>query len=143
VTDLQAYPVTVDPSGTLVLHLFAGDTVFPPVQGGKIVLDATKYPALQQAEGAVLGHPDGLPGPMIITRPGASPELVALSALCTHLQCTVQPVGGGLLHCPCHGSGFDLRGAVLTQPASFPLHQYDLSGDATGMVTIAVPPTCS
>ena len=140
--DLLAYPVTVDASGAIVLHLFAGDTVFPPVQGGKIVLDATKYPALQQAGGAVLGHPDGLPGPLVITRPGSGPALVALSALCTHLQCTVQPVAGGNLHCPCHGSSFDLRGAVLSQPATLPLLEYGHAGDATGMVTITVPPTC-
>ena len=39
-----------------------------------------------------------------------------LSAICTHLGCTVNRAGNGY-HCPCHGSVFDEQGAVKGGPA--------------------------
>ena len=39
-----------------------------------------------------------------------------LSAICTHLGCTVNRVEHGY-HCPCHGSVFDDQGAVKGGPA--------------------------
>jgi len=39
-----------------------------------------------------------------------------LSAVCTHLGCTVNRAGKGY-HCPCHGSVFDEQGAVQSGPA--------------------------
>lgn len=39
-----------------------------------------------------------------------------LSAVCTHLGCTVNRAGQGY-HCPCHGSVFDSQGAVKGGPA--------------------------
>lgn len=39
-----------------------------------------------------------------------------LSAVCTHLGCTVNRTGQGY-HCPCHGSVFDEQGAVKGGPA--------------------------
>ena len=39
-----------------------------------------------------------------------------LSAICTHLGCTVNRTGGGY-HCPCHGSVFNNQGLVLSGPA--------------------------
>lgn len=39
-----------------------------------------------------------------------------LSAICTHLGCTVNRAGNGF-HCPCHGSVFDEQGAVKGGPA--------------------------
>jgi cytochrome b6-f complex iron-sulfur subunit len=39
-----------------------------------------------------------------------------LSAVCTHLGCTVNRAGQGY-HCPCHGSVFDDTGAVRGGPA--------------------------
>jgi nitrite reductase/ring-hydroxylating ferredoxin subunit len=39
-----------------------------------------------------------------------------LSAVCTHLGCTVNRAGQGY-HCPCHGSAFDNAGAVQSGPA--------------------------
>ncbi len=39
-----------------------------------------------------------------------------LSAICTHLGCTVNRSGGGF-HCPCHGSTFDNQGKVTSGPA--------------------------
>jgi Rieske Fe-S protein len=147
-TSLQAYPASRDPvSGDVRLHLFAGDGVFPPVQDGKVVFPLASYPALLQTGGAVLGHPEGMAGPLLVTRPDASANPVALSAVCTHQQCTVQPAPAGApgtftLYCPCHGSAFDLTGKVTHDPATVDLSP--LGVDLTsGIVTVAVGSICS
>lgn len=57
--------------------------------------------------------------------------LVALSAICTHLTCTVRYDGEtGTLFCPCHNGRFDLNGNVLSGPPPRPLETYavEISG---------------
>lgn len=44
-----------------------------------------------------------------------------LSAVCTHLGCTVNHVPHDGYHCPCHGSRFNRQGKVLGGPAPRPL----------------------
>jgi cytochrome b6-f complex iron-sulfur subunit len=44
----------------------------------------------------------------------------ALSLVCTHLGCTLEPKLDGFA-CPCHGSRFDLKGNVVRGPANKPL----------------------
>lgn len=44
----------------------------------------------------------------------------AVSAVCTHLGCTVDKAEDGF-RCPCHGSVFDANGAVRGGPAPRPL----------------------
>jgi len=57
----------------------------------------------------------------------------ALSAVCTHLGCTVQlttparPENG--FACPCHGSHYNLQGNVMHGPATKPLPWYALKMD--------------
>jgi cytochrome b6-f complex iron-sulfur subunit len=46
--------------------------------------------------------------------------LSALSLVCPHLGCVVEPGQEGLI-CPCHGSRFDPQGVVLRGPAAQPL----------------------
>lgn len=46
--------------------------------------------------------------------------VTALSAICTHQGCTVQPAEGEL-DCPCHGSTFQLDGTPVSGPAKEPL----------------------
>ena len=52
-------------------------------------------------------------------------ELVALSAVCTHLHCilTWDP-DKRILACPCHDGSFDLNGNVLGGPPPRPLHRH-------------------
>lgn len=58
--------------------------------------------------------------PVLVSQP-KSGEVVAFSAVCTHMGCTVSPAGKEL-HCPCHGSKFDAAtGRVLHCPAQRPL----------------------
>jgi cytochrome b6-f complex iron-sulfur subunit len=66
---------------------------------------------------------------IIITRPTET-TVAAYSAICTHQGCTVKPAGKEL-DCPCHGSVYDLTGAVLKGPAQRPLNpvKVTLSGD--------------
>lgn len=57
--------------------------------------------------------------------------LVALSAVCTHLTCTVRyDSETGTLFCPCHNGRFDLGGNVLSGPPPRPLETFkvDTSG---------------
>lgn len=50
-------------------------------------------------------------------------EVYALDLVCTHLGCTVNVTATELV-CPCHGSSFDRRGAVVKGPADRPLARY-------------------
>ncbi|MGZ8428858.1 MAG: QcrA and Rieske domain-containing protein [Candidatus Deferrimicrobiaceae bacterium] len=51
-------------------------------------------------------------------------QVVALSAVCTHLGCIVKYKGGGVILCPCHAASFDLNGNVIGGPAPRPLTYY-------------------
>lgn len=54
-------------------------------------------------------------------------SFLALSKTCTHLGCSVPwDEEKQKFICPCHGSSFDLRGVVLTAPATRPLDTYPL-----------------
>jgi cytochrome b6-f complex iron-sulfur subunit len=58
--------------------------------------------------------------PVVIAQPKAG-EVVAFSAVCTHMGCTVVPQGAQYV-CPCHGSVYDgATGAVMSGPAPSPL----------------------
>ncbi len=59
----------------------------------------------------------------------------AVSAVCTHLGCTVNLAGTGF-HCPCHGSVFDQRGAVVSGPAPSALAWLDLTLSRDGHLVI-------
>jgi Rieske Fe-S protein len=49
----------------------------------------------------------------------------AVSAVCTHLRCIVEWNGAERSwDCPCHGSRFDVDGAVLHAPATEPLRPF-------------------
>jgi cytochrome b6-f complex iron-sulfur subunit len=49
-----------------------------------------------------------------------------LSAVCTHLSCTVNRSDHGY-HCPCHGSVFDDQGSVKGGPAPHPLPWFEVT----------------
>lgn len=59
--------------------------------------------------------------------------LSAVSAVCTHLGCTVQLSGENSLskqfHCPCHGSKYDVNGNVIHGPAKKALSWFELKKD--------------
>lgn len=53
---------------------------------------------------------------VVVTQATAG-EFAAFSTACPHQGCNVNAVQGTEIVCPCHGSRFDLGGAVLTGPA--------------------------
>jgi cytochrome b6-f complex iron-sulfur subunit len=59
----------------------------------------------------------------------------AVSAVCTHLGCTVNLAGKGF-HCPCHGSVFNNNGAVLSGPAPVSLAWFQLTLSRDGHLVI-------
>jgi Rieske Fe-S protein len=62
------------------------------------------------------------PGILIRTPAG---ELRAFSAICTHLNCTVQyRPDFGHIWCACHNGHFDLNGINIAGPPPRPLEQY-------------------
>jgi cytochrome b6-f complex iron-sulfur subunit len=68
--------------------------------------------------------PDQRPALLFKTKAG---EVRALSALCTHNQCTVAWDGGSeKFKCPCHGSVFDASGKPEKGPAKEPLEKYNV-----------------
>ncbi len=64
---------------------------------------------------------------MYVVQPSAG-KYTALSSVCTHSGCAVNPPKDGQLYCPCHGSKFDAAtGAVLNGPAVKPLPRYTVT----------------
>lgn len=141
-TDLASFPAETDGQGNVVVHLFAGDGTFAErVQAGQLTFPISEFPALANVGGVVLGRPSGFPGPLLLVRlaGGAGPDaLAAVSALCTHLGCTVLPAAGAL-RCPCHDSRFDLTGKFLQGPAGTDLTRYAVSFDGA-TVTVSTAP---
>lgn len=68
--------------------------------------------------------PDGTP--ILVIRQSAT-SYTALSMLCTHQGCQVNPPSGGSIFCSCHGSRFDLNGNVIQGPAPTPLTKYGVT----------------
>ena len=55
-------------------------------------------------------------------------ELKAFSAVCTHLNCTVQyNSDSSLIWCACHNGKFDLNGQVISGPPPRPLEAYGVN----------------
>ena len=58
----------------------------------------------------------------------ASGEYKAFSAVCSHLQCTVQYRGDlSQIWCACHNGHFNLNGEVLSGPPPAPLEAYSVA----------------
>ena len=69
------------------------------------------------------------PGLLVNTPQG---ELKAFSAVCTHLNCTVQyDSSDSIIWCACHNGKYDLNGQVISGPPPRPLDPYrvNLRGD--------------
>jgi cytochrome b6-f complex iron-sulfur subunit len=62
-------------------------------------------------------------GNFLVSR-AAQDSFVALTAVCTHEQCTVTGFQSSRYVCPCHGSQYSTSGAVLQGPASRALQTF-------------------
>jgi len=81
------------------------------------------HPALREEGGAAyVKLPEAYLDLLVIRR---SAGVVALWSICTHGACNVEWVSSECAAvCPCHGSRFDVEGAVLEGPADVPLSTY-------------------
>jgi len=70
---------------------------------------------------------------ILIRTPGG--DLRAFSAVCTHLECTVQ-YRDDLSHiwCACHNGHYDLQGRNIAGPPPSPLEAYDVFERESGIV---------
>ena len=65
------------------------------------------------------------PGILIHTPQG---DLKAFSAVCTHLNCTVQyEENASVIWCACHNGKYDLSGQVISGPPPRPLDAYQVN----------------
>ncbi|MFI5200808.1 MAG: ubiquinol-cytochrome c reductase iron-sulfur subunit [Candidatus Kapaibacterium sp.] len=99
----------------------------PSVQHGTTTVDISKLTSNGQFTVDSSVTPDGTP--ILVIRQSAT-SYTALSMLCTHQGCQVQPPSGGSIYCSCHGSRFDLNGNVTAGPAPSPLAKYGVTLNA-------------
>jgi Rieske Fe-S protein len=105
----QSTPTPTQPAGTVLAQLAA-----VPV-GGSLVVNGPR-------------------GPVAIGRPSSN-RVVAHTAICTHMGCTVE-ANGARLNCPCHGSIYDaFSGTVIQTPAPLPLAAISVRIAGTAVVT--------
>jgi len=66
-------------------------------------------------------------------------EVKAFSALCTHLDCTVQYRNDlGIIWCACHNGHYDLEGRNIAGPPPRPLEKYAVHiEEATGEIFVS------
>jgi cytochrome b6-f complex iron-sulfur subunit len=67
-----------------------------------------------------------------------SEQWVALSAICTHRNCKLDPGPNRSFVCRCHGSEFDPDGHVLTGPAKRDLPAFATSVDGRNHLIVHV-----
>lgn len=100
----------------------------PPAPGtGTTSVSAGKVGELRPNQGKIFkfGNSPGI----LILKPGGDPvnatSYVAFTAVCTHLNCTVQYRDDiKEIWCACHNGHFDLNGNVISGPPPKPLEQY-------------------
>ncbi|MEE2659077.1 MAG: Rieske (2Fe-2S) protein [Candidatus Latescibacterota bacterium] len=80
---------------------------------------------------------EGLVEPIILV--SGYDGYIALGSTCTHLGCRVRP-GRGAIICPCHGSTYNLQGAVTRGPAQRALTRYPVSIDSHGGISVVLSP---
>lgn len=98
-----------------------------PASGGVI----TQLSAVPVGSAVVAKDASG--APIVVSQPTAG-TVVAFSAICTHMGCTVAPAGARFA-CPCHGSMYDAAtGAVLKGPAPQPLAKVAVHVDGGNVV---------
>jgi Rieske Fe-S protein len=108
-----------------------------PLTNGRVELPLTQYPELNEAGAALQILPEGESQPLLVLV-GVDGTHTVLSTECTHRSCTVEAQTDRIV-CPCHGSTYDRKGAVLRGPAERPLRRYrsQLTSDGVLLIHLA------
>lgn len=93
------------------------------VEEGLARIEVARFPELAEPGGAVFLSPEGFEGRVLLVNLDGA-NFRALSAVCTHLSCTVR-YAGRFLQCPCHGSTYNLEGRVTRGPAQRALRAFE------------------
>jgi cytochrome b6-f complex iron-sulfur subunit len=96
-------------------------TVSGTVSAGAVNVTIDAASPLATVGGAALVQSSA--GNFLVSRT-AQDTFVALTAICTHEQCTVSGFQSSRYVCPCHGSQYSTTGAVLQGPATRALSQF-------------------
>ncbi|WP_333473381.1 QcrA and Rieske domain-containing protein [Lolliginicoccus lacisalsi] len=129
-------------AGTVVAACGGGGT--SPTTSGDDQVPATSGPGSpdgQSASGALADTADVPVGSaviltevqLVVTQPTAG-EFYAYSAVCPHQGCVVREVREQTIVCPCHGSEFQLDGAVQRGPALRGLEPRAIRVEGTSIV---------
>ena len=93
----------------------------PERRPGENLVRCGPLAGLAVGEARIVRHGDA---PLFVLRASES-EVVALSAICTHLRCVLTwRAATGTLVCPCHAGVFDKTGNVLSGPPKAALPRY-------------------
>jgi cytochrome b6-f complex iron-sulfur subunit len=91
------------------------------IVNGTITLNIDASSPLSAVGGAALVNASGRP--FLVSHTGQN-SFTALTAVCTHEQCTVSTFANQTFECPCHGSQYSTSGTVLKGPATRPLTSF-------------------
>jgi Rieske Fe-S protein len=89
----------------------------PSSPSGRLTTTDNKSILLASPEGTVRDYRNQ--GSLFLIRDVAG--IYAMTAICTHMGCTVGLPVGAQITCPCHGSMYDQGGGNLKGPATSPL----------------------
>lgn len=99
-----------------------------PPPSGPLTTSDTKAGLLATASGTVRDYRNL--GNFFLIRDANG--IYAMTAICTHMGCTVGAPVGSQITCPCHGSQYDLGGANLVGPATAPLVHFQVTEATPG-----------
>jgi len=128
-------------TGDVLVHPGAanGAQVAQPFRADELAVGA----AAQLFPKGKTDNPNNLVQVIRLAPGGGTAGLVAFSAICTHLGCTVfeKLSRDGLIACPCHGSRFDptRQGAVAKGPADRALPSLPIAAGPDGTIVVAGP----
>jgi len=102
--------------------------------GVTVVVDGTS--PLSPVGGAALVR--SASGDILVSKTGVD-TFVALTAICTHENCTITGFRSSTYVCPCHGSTYSTAGSVITGPATRSLRTFPTQFTASNQtLTISV-----
>ena len=138
------------------VSLAAFGSLLDACSGGGMSNSVRSVPALPSATGSVANGSISIPvdsnspvaavgsaalvqtsaGSFLVVHSGET-NFTALTAICTHQQCTITGFDGQTFVCPCHGSEYNTSGRVLIGPAQAALRQFTTQF-ANNVVTITL-----